>query len=599
MSRFSILLLATLCYTFGNAYGQTLPSINNVIYVDGVKYTTLQSAIQACVVSSPCVVDGRNPNIGTQTWTTSCPLANMGANSVLLTGPYTVQWDHSAFFCDVPSHFRWVMNGTTILNSTGSTGAGVNQLPGVLPYNTFIGTRIYQTTGSISSSSNSLTVASATNLSVGAMVGVLGAGGSFSKQATTINQSGGIGTGDSSFTVTSTGGWDTTRTNYLKIDNELLSCTGGTVTTFSGCTRGRYGTTAATHANGAAVQAVGVFVSEITAISGTTVTLADNAFSAVTSAPVYSGVTDVTFDGSGTLNGNQTVGAGSTFLMGIAAAYSGNVVVNPGVKIKNFDHGGILATASKFNTFLPGALEGNGKPSSGLGSDVWLFEQASNNVVRTGAHYKGSIALEIDDRSSTFTINSGASSNNTTFLGPIEGPYFNCADVEGFSSNNTVYLGRCKSSSTGILVTGSGQWTTGPTPSNNSIFFGSIDGGVGAAITTTLYTGGNNSIQGGNVIAGTVGAASGDLLNLANASAIRPTHYGQLSTNGDVSGSVALVSGTKTITFAIPYQASPICIAQDATTIANTVQCSTSTTQAVLTGTGTDTVKYIILGNPD
>jgi len=78
----------------------------------------------------------------------------------------------------------------------------------------------------------------------------------------------------------------------------------------------------------------------------------------------------------------------------------------------------------------------------------------------------------------------------------------------------------------------------------------------------------------------------------------------QATGNNGAGGIVALAAGTKTVAFVsnLKFMSTPICLAQDVTTIANTVTCVPNgppATQVVLTGTGTDTVKWIIIGNPN
>ena len=77
-------------------------------------------------------------------------------------------------------------------------------------------------------------------------------------QTTTLNGSlsaNAYGTGGSGTTITvaSTTGFPSTGTNYIKVDNEEISYTGLTSTTFTGITRNVRGTTNATHSTGATV----------------------------------------------------------------------------------------------------------------------------------------------------------------------------------------------------------------------------------------------------------------------------------------------------------------------------------------------------------
>lgn len=490
--------------------------LNNVISVDGVTYTgaqALQSAIQACSGSS-CVVDARNPLIGTQTFTVN-PFAGLNMPITLLTGPYTVQWDTSSIAILLPSHVHWSGNNTVI----HSTAPFVTN--NTVPPNGMINNLTYSTTGSISSGSNSLTVASATGAEVGSMVSVLGANGPEIKQFTTINQAGGIGAGDTSFTVTSTSGWSTTITNYLEIGSEILSCSGGTGTTFTGCARGLFGTTAASHANGVTVNAVGNFFSRITTVSGTTLTLMDNAAATVTSAKVGIGTQDISLEGSLTIDA-QSNGSTDRGLDGVVFTGATRCNIASSVKFQNIDDYGVaLVYGSRYN-YVDGVYQNNSTDQ--LAADVLIFGNSSYNTVRTVSHNVGTKALAIDDRSNSYNVGDGPSNNNFAVLGPITGGGYGptsgqpAIDIEGGSSYNFVqvpYLD-VKAGGYGIGII-SAQWTTNPVPQGNTVTFGFINDATGTALYSTGYTPGGsgsarNTLLGGE-INGTTNLVAGDNLS--------------------------------------------------------------------------------------
>lgn len=72
-----------------------------------------------------------------------------------------------------------------------------------------------------------------------------------SMQTTTLD--GGLGTSDTTVTVASTSGFPSDGT--IKINSEEITYTGVTSTTFTGCTRGAKGTSAASHSDGDTVSA--------------------------------------------------------------------------------------------------------------------------------------------------------------------------------------------------------------------------------------------------------------------------------------------------------------------------------------------------------
>jgi len=72
-----------------------------------------------------------------------------------------------------------------------------------------------------------------------------------SAATTAVNDGSGMTASDTSVTVDSSANFETT--GYLLIDSEIIQHTGKTSTTFTGLTRGLFGTTAATHADNATV----------------------------------------------------------------------------------------------------------------------------------------------------------------------------------------------------------------------------------------------------------------------------------------------------------------------------------------------------------
>jgi hypothetical protein len=86
-----------------------------------------------------------------------------------------------------------------------------------------------------------------------------------------------------------------------------------------------------------------------------------------------------------------------------------------------------------------------------------------------------------------------------------------------------------------------------------------------------------------------------------------PTVYGSLGISQHLNqgaantfaGTVALAAGTATVTFPTAYNSAPVCTANDTSAIA-TVRVQTSATALTLTqSSGTDTIAYICVGNPN
>jgi Pectate lyase superfamily protein len=64
-------------------------------------------------------------------------------------------------------------------------------------------------------------------------------------------------------------------------------------------------------------------------------------------------------------------------------------------------------------------------------------------------------------------------------------------------------------------------------------------------------------------------------------------------------GSVALASGTATVTFPTAYNSAPVCVANDTSAIATVRVQTTATTLTLSQSSGTDTIMYMCVGNPN
>jgi hypothetical protein len=64
-------------------------------------------------------------------------------------------------------------------------------------------------------------------------------------------------------------------------------------------------------------------------------------------------------------------------------------------------------------------------------------------------------------------------------------------------------------------------------------------------------------------------------------------------------GTVALASGTATVTFPTGYNSAPVCVANDTSAIATVRVQTTATTLTLSQSSGTDTIMYMCVGNPN
>ena len=64
-------------------------------------------------------------------------------------------------------------------------------------------------------------------------------------------------------------------------------------------------------------------------------------------------------------------------------------------------------------------------------------------------------------------------------------------------------------------------------------------------------------------------------------------------------GTVALAAGTATVTFPTAYNSAPVCTANDTSAIATVRVQTTASTITLTQSSGTDTIAYICVGNPN
>lgn len=497
---------------------KTFKQIARYCFTDQQAGANLGAQIAACYTALPNggTIDATNySNASTQTFTAN-PWAAVTAPAPptrVIFGPYTVQWDASSFSVSLPSFTTIEARNTTFLSTQGSSNTvGQGGFFNAMLTGAAFGSAI---TGSTIAASNSVTVSSATGACVGCLIGVIGANGGHANQFTTVSLDPST-TNPVDVQVASTAGWDPT-TNYILIGTEILKCvsTATAPIRFTSCARGYGGTTNAAHTAGVTVNAVAFFISEITAISGTTITTVDNAVKTVSGADVAYGVRDIRFEGVGIIDGQQVRANADRQLSGIDFHLVNHGYIGQWL-LRNLDHNGFTFSASRYNYVAGVTFEGNGKPAVNIGQDIDCFEQCQQNMIASTAHRDTDNALLIDDRSSGFTVYSGPSNNNTVWIGSVDGGAKGCVDIEG-SSTNVIYLGKCKTTNFGIQIAG-GQWTTQLVPSANVIYYTSLDN-TSAAITESGFTNGFNIMLGGRIVNGPITTVSGDVYTFVDSSA--------------------------------------------------------------------------------
>jgi len=138
---------------------------------------------------------------------------------------------------------------------------------GSAPWGGFVpGTAVSSLNGALTAAATSVTVVSTTGFSSPSGIIMVGDAAAPTVDTALLSQT---NNSDTTLTVLSTAGFTTT--GSILIDTEIITYTGITATTFTGCTRGAAGSTAATHALGAIVYQNKLELITYTSITGTTV----------------------------------------------------------------------------------------------------------------------------------------------------------------------------------------------------------------------------------------------------------------------------------------------------------------------------------------
>jgi hypothetical protein len=167
----------------------------------------------------------------------------------------------------------------------------------------------------------------------------------FSTKPLETTATGAIGAGDSTISVQSTAGGFAASYGIISIDDELIVYTAKTSTQFTGCQRGAFGTTAATHASGVAVKA-NMVSGFITALQSAVLAIENELGTAAARNYVLK-------DGAVTVTGLKTFQDGAEFGSGNKAATGLVRLPNLGaVKWRKADNSGDLGVALNASNHL-------------------------------------------------------------------------------------------------------------------------------------------------------------------------------------------------------------------------------------------------------
>lgn len=356
----------------------------------------------------------------------------------------------------------------------------------------------WTTTGTVAASSTSLTVASATNIERGSVVGILAAAGRSTTQFTTITA--GLGTGDSTIPVASTTRMETSGTIYLIVDNEIISYNGISGSTLQNVQRGRFGTAAATHSNGATIGYAEIHITTVASISGTTVTLNDAAAFGVTSATVTVGAVNpviegVEIDGAREAESLTSV---SLSLIQFDTARAGRI---HNCVLRGGDYSAIGIREGSRDCVVDGNDLRDCGEAGVLGAVVQLFRgcqrnRVTNNSVTGTCH----IGIYIDDRTSTADAWDAACNDNIVEHNNIKIPNDSASNsgiaIAGLCTRNKIAFNTIDGVDIGVNVADSTQASITLGCDFNEILYNTIRNTTDGV----FLTGDNNRVWGNQML---------------------------------------------------------------------------------------------------
>lgn len=245
-----------------------------------------------------------------------------------------------------------------------------------------------------------------------------------------------------------------------------------------------------------------VHYGQVVEIIGTSVILDVPAVATVTNASVVWGASDITIQGSGTLDGNGTHS-------GIAFLAANNCTVTD-ITANSTTHGAILFGFGSRNGRVTGVTMNDNGDNSGpspLGAAIWLFGSCHSCVIEDvviAGGTNGTYGVIIDDRSVTADTRDGSCSDNIVRRVSVDQAAGGGIIVHGSDDNlieDCVVTGPSPSG-TGISIDGSTQGTTELRSASRNTVTGCTVSGQYAGLwigrfgttTETTYTG--NTITG-------------------------------------------------------------------------------------------------------
>lgn len=287
----------------------------------------------------------------------------------------------------------YVASGITLESGITLDAPGVTLIhPNGADSTHILNTKLSQTTGTIAAGDNLLTVTSAVGVEVGSVVGIRAAGGASVYQYGGLVNS--INSAATSLVLDDVFGFNSA--GFLIIDSEVIQYSGLSGNTFTGLTRGLFGTLATGHQAGAVVALALVHYATVVAINGNVLTLDTPAVFGVTGSRVLWGAKDITVKGL-TIDGNKPAQQGAQKPHGAMVQFSRGVRFENCI-FKNCAHAGLFDYQGSYDVSLNNCqFENNGYADEQAGADVWAFGGASVDV--SNSHFTGGyIGVALDDR---------------------------------------------------------------------------------------------------------------------------------------------------------------------------------------------------------
>lgn len=335
-----------------------------------------------------------------------------------------------------------------------------------------LASKVFNTTIPSITSGNTITIDGLPENAKDCVIAIEGVGGISNTQQTNLSSS--INLDAVSIPVTTS---DTKfpANGVLRVGDELIKYSSISNNTIAVSERGAFGTIATSHESGEAIGLANVHYSEITEVSGNTVTLKNPITLNVSNVQCWVGSKNIKITG-GTIDGNKYNGGYSSSVYGLSLPHVRFSHIS-NTLFKNCDQGAIiLSKGAKDNIVTDCKFKDNGvynKTSGNKGASIWLFQGCKFNKI-TNCTFFGSawVAFYIDDRTSVADIFDKANTDN--YISNITIDFdnkpngYNLGFVITGSSRNLVSNGYIKGPVTGFKIEKGGQYLKAPENAENN-----------------------------------------------------------------------------------------------------------------------------------